>query len=387
MDLKCKFAYNSSLTEPEKVYVCYVKSASITSFDNRTIRSICGVHKDGNGDNDVKAIYFHGTVVEFFPLGLQEIFPNLIGVLVENCGLKEITRNDLKDLRKLESLYLGFNQLTTLPSNLFEDKPELKRISLNFNKLKFVRSKLLEPLKDNKLILVNFCDNKNIDYQCRTNAASSLSAEALENLMEIIEENCQAPEAEIEEEIGKEAHKAVIMRQFEMYWTYGKFTDFSFFVDSEEIKAHKFILSINSTVFSKRFKTQPEKPNEIRIQNLSAKHVYDFLNCLYTGEYPKTENALEVFALASKFGVERLKEICERIIYSQDLRDFRAFYAFIVGHEFACEKLKVFAFNEIKKMFPGSNLPDNLMQQPENVKKLIHYKTGFDAMLKSFEEM
>lgn len=387
MELSCKFSYNSSMTYPDKVYVCYVNSASITRIDNRTIRSIVGTHKDGKSDSDVKAIFFHDTVVEFFPHGLHEVFPNLIAVLVQYCRLKEITRHDLKLLQKLESIYLGFNQLTTLPSNLFEDLPRLKRIAFNCNKLEFVRSKLLEPLRDNKLILVDFCGNKNIDSKYMSDKDYSFESGTIEKLKETIDENCKAPEAEVEEETGKKAHEMLVSQQFEKYWRSEKMTDFSFFVGSEELKAHKIILSIHSTVLARWFKTQPENSNVVEIPHFRAQSVHDFLRCLYTGEYPHHDNVLEVFALASKFGVDYLKGICAHIICNLDLNGSSAYKALILGQVFACNKVEVAAFKDIKNMFPGANLPDSLMQQPESVKKLIDYKNGLDAILKSFKRM
>lgn len=164
MYVKCEYALESWNGFTNKLYTGWITSASITKIDDRTIKkSISEIHENGKSDSDVEAVSFEETVVGFFPRDLHINFPCLIALSIFNCGLTEISRDDLKDLTFLEAIYLNSNQLKALPDDLFEDMPKLRIIELYGNKLEFISSKLLEPVTGNGLTLADFRGNKIID--------------------------------------------------------------------------------------------------------------------------------------------------------------------------------------------------------------------------------
>lgn len=164
MYVKCEYALESWNGFPNKLYTGWITSASITKIDDRTIKkSISEIHENGKSDSDVEAVSFEETVVGFFPRDLHINFPYLVALSIFNCGLIEVSRDDLKDLTSLEAIYLNSNQLKELPNNLFEDMPKLRIIELYGNKLEFISSKLLEPVIGNGLTLVDLRGNKIID--------------------------------------------------------------------------------------------------------------------------------------------------------------------------------------------------------------------------------
>lgn len=196
MEIKCTFETQYWPALSDNFYTCHVTSASITEIDNRVIQSFTGVHGNDKTDNDVEAIFFEETKINFFPRGLHKIFPQLMAIRIYHCGLKDITKDDLEGLENLELLDLCENDLETLPSNLFEGMIKLKKINLSGNELEFLTSNLLKPIMNNKLISVSFCDNKSIDAFYSSGYSESVAD--LDALMEIIDENCETPEGEEE---------------------------------------------------------------------------------------------------------------------------------------------------------------------------------------------
>lgn len=86
-------------------------------------------------------------------------------------------------------------------------------------------------------------------------------------------------------------------------------------------------------------------------------------------------NCTEVFTLATKLKVPDLKMIAQDISLD-DLNESNAFKTFVFAHRYDSED-----FNEIKKMFPGTILADELVDKLEKVKKLIQGKNNLDCML------
>lgn len=374
MDIKCKYIFViNQCSIGQQLYTCQVTEASLTQSDNRTIQSFSGNHLTGKTNNDVTAVWFKKTEATFFPRGLHRIFPNLISVRIENCGLKEITCDDLKGLQNLEVIYLANNQLTTLPSNLFQNMPKLKKIDFHINNLEFLSSKLMRPL--NALTWVDFRKNKSINvlYMNNMNSMHPESVKTIEELNRIIDINCKLPEGEAEEKDEKEAHKAKTLQGLHNLWESRKFSDFSIFVGSKEFKVHKNVLSIHCTVFDRK-----DHANYFGLRNTNEKSVHDLLRFIYTCEKPKPENAIEIFQLSFLFGVEELKLICERIICEILLNDFNAYQIFKLGFDYASDKIKNEAFDRIKvKLVPEVGLADDSILLPEKLREQVqNHKKG-----------
>lgn len=384
MELKCVFK-----VEYTNLYVCEIYSVSIKKVEEKRVKSIIGDHIGKRSNNDVKQIRFENSIVEYFPRGLGRIFPNLTRINLNSCGLKKINREDLEGLENIEQIHLRGNKLTTLPSNLFEGMTKLKNIYFAMNKLEFISSDLLKPLMNDKLDYIDFQGNKMIDSyysKCFTSKVKTI-----EQLMEIIDNSCKAPKNEENgEEIDqaldeyKDAHTSKTKKGFEELWASGNLSDFTINVGSKEFLVHKVLLRIHSPIYAKMFDEQ--NPDKMEIKDISAEAVNDFLRYLYTGEMPDPNNALNVFALAVKLEVDELKLICEILICKHALSEINAYKVFMLGHAYASDKLKVAAFNKIKSMFPDSDLTNDLMQEPEKLKKLIDHKRGIDNLLQSFKK-
>ncbi|CRK97256.1 CLUMA_CG010652, isoform A [Clunio marinus] len=163
MNLDCTFiTFVPYYHWKKEYYTCSIRSSSITK-PNTIIQTINGVHDPGSSDKDVEAINFEGTTVKYFPQGLDEIFPNLKAVFIENCGLKSITQRDLMGLENIEMLRCDNNKITSLPNNLFQNMNKLIEISFNGNDLQFMSSEVLRPILKNGLKSIDFSGNRSIN--------------------------------------------------------------------------------------------------------------------------------------------------------------------------------------------------------------------------------
>src|SRR5690349_14285385 len=142
MEINCRFqtiSWNS-----KQLYACNVKEASITEKD-QVIKEFKGVHKAGKSDKDVRIVWFNKANVNHFPRGLEKHFPNLTHLFIFVCGIKEISRNDLKGLEGLVYLRIENCQLTSLPDDLFTEMPNLRVVLFYGNKIEFASSEFLKP--------------------------------------------------------------------------------------------------------------------------------------------------------------------------------------------------------------------------------------------------
>lgn len=141
-----------------KAYQCRV-----TFFENdpqkaQDIKVVTGFHLQGFSNLNVTKISFDGIKINYFPKGIEKIFPNLNTIGISSAELLKITQDDLKPFgRKLKNLYLWNNTLTELKSETFAYNTNLRLLVLQYNQIKVVEQGALSRLK--KLRTLNFGHN------------------------------------------------------------------------------------------------------------------------------------------------------------------------------------------------------------------------------------
>lgn len=114
-------------------YACKVTSASI--YEPKTaVHKFIGEHLPGKGNEDVEVLMFIGAIsVEYLPIGVEEIFPNLRILAVMFCDLCEVLKEDVIGLQKLEHLIMVDTKLAKLPDDIFDGMPKLRIIDFWYN--------------------------------------------------------------------------------------------------------------------------------------------------------------------------------------------------------------------------------------------------------------
>lgn len=367
MELTCRFR-NHYLSEK---YTCEVDYINLKP--GTIIKSITGQHEDGKTNLDVHAIWFsrlnHST---YLLRGFSNIFPNLTFLRVYLYKLKEITRDDLVGLENLEELDASYCGLTFLPDNLFEGMRKLKVISFSNNKLVHLSSKLLKPLLLNQMSSINFENNPNINSFYDSGDKEG-SVNSLEDLMDIIDKNCGPPIP---------SNGEIFTTGTKTLWASKKFTDFTIVVGEKKIHVHKNILAIHSSVFMAMLGgvNKESLEGKMFIDDFSAEVVEEFLRYIYTGKIPNEKLAMDLFAIAAKYNVIKLKREFELMVL-QNIDESNAYEVLVLGNLYESENMKKLAFTELNSMRQTKDLPSELINQPDRLKEYVEAKRECDRQL------
>jgi Leucine-rich repeat (LRR) protein len=312
-----------------------------------------------------KGVDLSRTRIDFIPKGLEFIFPSLRCLEIAECDLNEISREDLNGLENFETLDLRFNQLKSLPTNLFENMPKLKVIRLNNNKLQFVSSEMLKPFLGRAMTLINFRGNPKIDLAFEPKRSSV----TLKQLMKQIDEKCGKP---FDNEESGESQKFQ-GNYFEDLWQSRKFANFVVTADNgKRFQVHKSVLGMRSSTFADIFEKNVGQ-NEMKLDNFEADSIEEFLRYLYIGKSADKFSTMEIFALAAKFKVDDLKAKSQKILLNQ-INSANAFKVFTIAHRYSSDELKRKSFEQVKKSFAGFDLPENLIEMPKKLKEILEKK-------------
>lgn len=84
--------------------------------------------------------------VKFIPVNVGVIFPWIITFDGGFCSLHEISKADFKGLRRLQALYLHYNEIDGLGMDVFEEIPEVAYIDLTHNLVSFLPLTIFDTL-------------------------------------------------------------------------------------------------------------------------------------------------------------------------------------------------------------------------------------------------
>lgn len=368
MQLKCEFKYSPFIGH-NSLLTCAVLPTSIKE-PNIKVHSIYGLLLEKSFEN-VEAVAFEDSPdVEYLPRGLGIIFPNLKALKVSNCGLKEISRNDLDDLEMLEEVELSSNPIESLPSNLFNDMLMLRRISFANSKIKFVSPNLFKPIAKNGMAHIDFRGNAKVNTLFDP-SKTSLTV-TLQQLMNLIVTNCTEPADDEQILINGNFFINEVQKGFSVMWESRHLSDFTIIVGSKKIRVHKIVLAIQSSVFAAMFESKmlEQKESKMNIGDFSSGSVEQFIGYMYTGEVPDESYAMEIYALAAKYDVSKLKSMCEKVVL-KNVSEENAYEVYALGHIHSQVEMKEKAFAIIISLFPDKSLPDNLMNDPESSESYV----------------
>lgn len=277
------------------------------------------------------------------PEQIREKYSFVVRMDVSNSKLGDLSREHLVDFENLECFTAAHNHLRSLPSNLFVDKPKLKSVSFFNNQLEFLSSQLLEPIIENGLVKVDFRSNEKIDA---IHSSDTLGSISLQELIEMIDNQCEASPDDM---VG--ILEATTIQNAHYFFPSRQQPDLTVAVESSiKFRVFKNVLQRESPVFAGMVRDdvyEEERLGEIRIPDFSACAVENFLGFLHTGFLPDEENAMELFALACKYDVPKLRLLSQQTILKYLCTD-NAFEIFNLAHLYSCNKLKSEAYRTIQ---------------------------------------
>jgi len=183
--MQCSFFQYIIWNDVSQVYTCWY--ARVTNYnDEATVTNITGNHIIGKTNADVEGfvIYLEPNLSRI-PRGIENFFPNLIGLAWGNTNLTSLVADDLKPFPKLLSAWFPSNKFVSLHSDLFVHTPMVRHIDFGRNLLENVGSDLLTSL--NNLTSALFNDNRCISFNANT-------SQSIQNLIAMLREQCPEPE-------------------------------------------------------------------------------------------------------------------------------------------------------------------------------------------------
>jgi len=114
-----------------------------------------------------------------------------------------------------------------------------------------------------------------------------------------------------------------IQQDLEKLFKYQSKSDICFFIDGQELRAHKLILSARSPVFAAmidKAEVEGDLMNGVEIKNMAFTTFKDLIHFIYTDQVCLTEiNADSLLAAAQEYSIPLLINKCEEYIYSTSL--------------------------------------------------------------------
>lgn len=155
IDLTCTFkAY-----QPWNItYGCDSGNIEIISKENRDLILTSNTHAKDHANKDVQGLNIENKICHFFPKKVNEIFPNAETFRIYNSGLKEVTKDDLKQFgEKLKNLWIDLNEIEKLDADLFVNNPKLISLVVKDNLISIVEDETFKNLPD--LAYIDFINN------------------------------------------------------------------------------------------------------------------------------------------------------------------------------------------------------------------------------------
>jgi len=160
-----------------------------------------GRHADNKTHADVTGIHFANCAkLTYIPKGILNIFPNLVGIYLDGCGIESLNGTELKEYPQLKVFALEKSSLSYVPGDLFAPTPDIELISFVANTIKSTGKNLLNDLT--KLSEVYFEGNICIDSNATT-------TEEVPTFIETLESDCS-----IDSSIASEMFKSVSLILF-----------------------------------------------------------------------------------------------------------------------------------------------------------------------------
>lgn len=169
----------------------------IDSPDKVQIEGARGTHTGGKTNND--EIYFHAlfTTINYFPQGLEKIFPNLVGIYMQGTKLKGIQQSDLKSYTKLTYLCLHMHDIQFLENDLFDFNPNLEHVLFQSCKIVHIGLNVFDNL--NKLSSLFLSGN-----QCSNKFSKNNDRTDVQRIINELKSQCQDSDfLNLDQKIGK----------------------------------------------------------------------------------------------------------------------------------------------------------------------------------------
>ena len=374
MKLIAECTFETVTLNSSEHYTCFMLFHSPIRKPNISIDIYKENHQTGKQNENVSTIIISKTYAEFLPKNLGDYFRNVKILKILDCALRRISSRDLMGFEDLEEIHIVSDCLHLLPTNLFRNLQKLKKVTIVLKRLEFMSSEIFSP--DNQFTLIDLrTDSTRLGYLFDI-ADSNCSNFQL--FLEKVDKTFMKPNGSFHHSDKRESRNfeenfsRKFMKSFEGLWNRKSLSDFTVVVGNTQLLVHKVVLALQSSVFSAMFESDLEemRTGVMTINDFSAESVEEFFRHFYTGNLPRITNAMEMFALSSKYNMNELRAVSEELILD-NIDESNAIEVFCLGYLFESDDMKFLALLELKKIHPELICREKMVNNPTELFELL----------------
>lgn len=144
LTFNCTYSY-TSFSPINNKYTC--NTIPLDYEKNQTIVAMNGDNTIGRNSSHVEGFWIKNcALLDYFPQGISNFFPNLIALTLYQCGLITLSGHELEEHPKLEYFNAYNNRIVRIPGILFKPTSKMRYISFEYNQIQHVGDNLLERL-------------------------------------------------------------------------------------------------------------------------------------------------------------------------------------------------------------------------------------------------
>ena len=267
------------------------------------------------------------------------------------------------------------NGLTKLKKASFEDNPAYTKCFIDFPQCE--SNATLQDVKD-ELFVRFYRDYKNVEDLLKVEDEVRVLKESIEILRTEIEdrkhqkhETCKSMQSDIKRFLRDD----------------DSFKDFHIQINDQKFPVHKILLAARSPTLAEILKKNPDVEN-LNLVDIPVDIFEKILHFLYTDEFPNNKgiNLLDLFAAAGKLKIESLKDLAATMIIAM-IKTENALDILKLSSKYEHEELKLAAFKKIKEKYPKIDFNDDWIKDVDTVINIIEaYKMKEEAIKKAEEE-
>jgi len=169
ISLDCRYS-NHGWVALGNVYTCAPRVTQLGS--SRNVVGVSQNHMSGRSNVDVRGVNYQNQRIAFIPTDMNRFFPNLEGILFNECPIRSFSREDLRPFPRLRDFSIHRGELTTVSGDVFNHAPGLQFANLGRNNIANVGPGIFQHTP--RLAEARFNNNWCINTQARSNSALAL---------------------------------------------------------------------------------------------------------------------------------------------------------------------------------------------------------------------
>ncbi|KAG5683981.1 hypothetical protein PVAND_013236 [Polypedilum vanderplanki] len=134
-------------------YSCVANITGVIAYN--TVTEVSNNHLDGRSSSNVIVLKIFKQSLKKFPENVEEFFPYLKAIFINQCKLKSIAKNDLRPFERLQFVSFTGNNIKNVNSDVFQYNPMITFVGLGSNPIEHIGAKFFDHLKSLKTIILS----------------------------------------------------------------------------------------------------------------------------------------------------------------------------------------------------------------------------------------